>query len=221
VNIKQPQRLERPAVKSLVGALSSTGLGVFLLLLLYAANLYAAYEVSIFRARPVALVCGLAAIPLLGVVSPIVFVSLPTKLKPSEPAAETQEAAPGEAPEAAVVNPMLDASVPHPSGLKLHTEEAPAQAALPKTEIFQRGQFTFNRRFFETKFGGFFPVVRRDADKDMVLVIRALRGEYLGQRISRIAANDLHLLVQRGHASEEVMIPFQEIKEIQLKHKDA
>ena len=39
--------------------------------------------------------------------------------------------------------------------------------------------------------------------------------------ISRIAANDLHLEVHRGHASEEVMIPFQEIQQIQLKHKDA
>ena len=55
----------------------------------------------------------------------------------------------------------------------------------------------------------------------MVLVIKSSRGEYTGQRISRIAANDLHLQVQRGHASEEVMIPFVEIREIRLKHKDA
>jgi hypothetical protein len=27
--------------------------------------------------------------------------------------------------------------------------------------------------------------------------------------------------VQRGHASEEVMIPFVEVQEIRLKHKDA
>jgi hypothetical protein len=64
-------------------------------------------------------------------------------------------------------------------------------------------------------------VIRRDADRDMVLVIKSSRGEYTGQRISRIAANDLHLQVQRGHASEEVMIPFVEIREIRLKHKDA
>jgi hypothetical protein len=89
------------------------------------------------------------------------------------------------------------------------------------TTTYQRGQFTFNRRFIETKFPGFFGVIRRDADKDMVLVIKCSRGEYIGQRISRIAANDLHLQVQRGHASEEVMIPFVEIQEIKLKHKDA
>jgi hypothetical protein len=93
--------------------------------------------------------------------------------------------------------------------------------AIPTTVTYQRGQFTFNRRFIETKFPGFFGVVRRDADRDMVLVIKSSRGEYFGQRISRIAANDLHLQVQRGHASEEVMIPFVEIKEIRLQHKDA
>ena len=95
------------------------------------------------------------------------------------------------------------------------------KSAIPETIVYQRGQFTFNRRFIETKFPGFFGVIRRDADRDMVLVIKCSRGEYIGQRISRIAANDLHLQVQRGHATEEIMIPFVEIKEIQVKHKDA
>jgi hypothetical protein len=115
----------------------------------------------------------------------------------------------------------MQGSVEHPAGLKLHTEAAPAKAALPPSTTYQRGQFTFNRRFFETKFVNFFGVVRRDADKDMVLVIKSSRGQYIGQRISRIAANDLHLQVQHGPASEEVMIPFQEIQEIRVQHKDA
>ena len=42
-----------------------------------------------------------------------------------------------------------------------------------------------------------------------------------GQRITRISANDMHLQVQKGHASEELMVPFIEIQEVQLKHKDA
>jgi hypothetical protein len=32
----------------------------------------------------------------------------------------------------------------------------------------------------------------------MVLAIKAGRGQYVGQRITRIASNDLHLQVQRG-----------------------
>src|SRR5882724_7441360 len=58
VNIKQPQRLERAAPHSLIGAFFGSGLGILIILLLYAANLYAAYEVAIFRAQPVPLVCG-------------------------------------------------------------------------------------------------------------------------------------------------------------------
>ena len=232
VNIKQPARLERPASQSLLGALFSSGLGLLVMLLLYAANIYAGYEVSIFRARPAALVCGVSAVlPLAG---PIIFLSLPTKMAPPEETWETAAAAAAlETPAADTVNPMQAEGAEHPTGLRLagtgpadavklgHFEGGEDQPALPPTTTYQRGQFTLNRRFFETKFPGFFAVVRRDADRDMVLVIKSSRGEYTGQRISRIAANDLHLQVQRGHASEEVMIPFVEIQEIKLKHKDA
>ncbi len=220
VNIKQPERLARPPRQSLLGALFSSGLGVLTVLLIYAANLYAAYEISIFRARPMPLVCAVAAVlPLIG---PIIFLSMPTRFSAAQPTWEAPpEAAPeGEAAEQAV-NPMQDAAVAHPTGLKLaHTEPEKTKPAEPATVTFQRGQFTFNRRFFETKFPGFFGVVPRDTARDMVLVIKSARGKHIGMRISRIAANDLHLQVQKGEASEEVMIPFQEIQEIQLKHKD-
>ena len=43
VNIKQPPRLERPAKQSLLAALFSSGPGIFILLVLYAATIYAAY----------------------------------------------------------------------------------------------------------------------------------------------------------------------------------
>jgi len=224
-NFKQPQRLERVAKQSLFGAFFGSGLGVLILVLLYAGNLYAAYEIAIFRAQPVPLVCGVAAVlPLAG---PIIFLSMPTRMQAgeatwqtsSQPAPETiATAAAGE-----VINPMQgDASAAETGGLKLaHTEPEKAAAALPASTTFQRGQFTFNRRFFETKFPGFFGVVRRDADRDMVLFIKTSRGKFAGQRITRIAANDLHLEAHKGQASEEVMIPFVEIQEIQLKHKDA
>ena len=228
VNVKQPDRLALPAHGSLFGALFSSGLGVVIFLLLYGANLYAAYEISIFRARSAALVCGVSAVA--PVIGPIIFVSMPTRIQPVEPTWDTgAEQAAGAAAGAAgaagsqsdELNPMQDASVQHPAGLKLHTEAAPAAPAQPQATVYQRGQYTFNRRFIETKFAGFFPVVRHGAEKDMVLVIKASRGQYVAERISRIAANDFHVQVQKGHASEEVMIPFVEIQEIQVKHKDA
>jgi hypothetical protein len=118
---------------------------------------------------------------------------------------------------------MLGEGVAHPAGLKLHTETPPAapEHSYPAPITYQRGQFTFNRRFFETKFPNFFGVVRKEADKDMVLVFKTARGTYVGTRIARIAASDLHLQVVKGHASEEVIIPFTEISEIVQKHKDA
>jgi hypothetical protein len=171
-----------------------------------------------------------AVLPLIG---PIIFLSMPTKIAPVEETWQTAPAAAAETATAEAVNPMAADGAAHPAGLKL-AGTGPAEAvkvgqfeggaekpALPPTTTYQRGQFTFNRRFIETKFPGFFGVIRRDADRDMVLIIKSSRGEYVGQRISRIAANDLHLQVQRGHATEEVMIPFVEIQEIRLKHKDA
>jgi hypothetical protein len=231
VTIKQPPRLERPAPQSLLGALFSSGLGLFIMLLLYGANIYAGYEVSIFRGRPTALVCGVSAV--LPFIGPIIFLSMPTNIVLAEATWEPTPDAAAQGAAAEAVNPMQATGAEHPTGLKLassepadavklgHFEGGEDKAAPPPTTKYQRGQFTFNRRFFETKFPGFFGVIRRDADRDMVLVIKSSRGEYVGQRISRIAANDLHLQVQRGHASEEIMIPFVEIQEIKLKHKDA
>jgi hypothetical protein len=233
-NLKQPTRLPRPAAQSLFGALFSSGLGLFLLLVVYGATIFAGYEVAIFRAQPVPLVAGLSAIPLLGVLAPIIFLAMPTKVQSIEQTWETQPATRPQAPEA--VNPMQGEapqhSAGHPAGLRLadtapsptatpSAATAEAKPTLPATQTFARGQFTFNRRFIETKFAGFFGMVRHGADKDMVLVVKAARGVYTCNRISRIAANDFHVEVHAGHASEEIMIPFQEIKEIQLKHKDA
>jgi hypothetical protein len=228
VKLQPPPRLLQPPLHSLLGALFSSGLGFFTLLLLYAANLYAAYEIAIFRAQSVPLVCGVSAV--LPIAGPILFLSRPTKLPPSEPAVEMVPDAESGAAATPVVpvvgattdvlNPMAAEGAAHPAGLKLHAEDAPKPTHPPST-TYQRGQFTFNRRFIETKFASFFGVVRREAEKDMVLVIKSARGEYIGQRISRIASNDLHLEVHRGSASEEVMIPFQEIQQIVLKHKDA
>jgi len=229
-NLKQPERLERPTAHSVLGAMFSSGLGFFLLILIYAANVYAGYEVALFRARPPMIVAGLSAIPFLGFAAPIAFLAMPTRLdRAAERVEPAQSAAAAGSAEVVnpmkgdvdlATNPMLNEAVAHPAGLHIAHEEK-KESSLPQTVSFQRGQFTFNRRFFETKFPNFFGVVRREADKDMVLVIKSARGHYVGDRISRIAQNDLHLQVHHGGLSEEVMIPFQEIQEIKLQHKDA
>ncbi len=207
-------KLERPAPGSLIGGLFSSPLGIVIILLIYAANIYAGYEVAIFRAQQPALVCGLSAV--LPFVGPVIFLSMPTRVSKAEGEwAGVQQAgtAEGEGAGEFVVPQEAAAGQPYPP-------PAPDESALPPTQTFPRGQFTLNRRFFETKFPGFFGIIKRDADKDMVLVFKSPRGTCVAQRIARIASNEIHVTVQRGHASEEVIIPFTEIQEVQLKHKD-
>ena len=216
VVIKPPPRLERPPNGSLLGALFHSSVGIFALLLIYAANLYAAYEIAVVRAYPLAMVCGIAAVaPFIG---PVIFLCLPTRVQ--KPASETveEEPPPGATGDHASMADALPGAAP--SSLHIARPEA-AAASLPATEVFQRGKFTFNRRFLETKFSGFFGLVRRDAEKDLLLLIKSARGEFNVHRITRIASNDLHVEVRKGAATSEIQVPFAEIQEIQLKHKDA
>jgi hypothetical protein len=241
VPIKQPERLELPAKQSLIGALFGSALGIGLFLLVYGANLYAGYEIALFRGQPIGLVLGVSAI--LPIIGPIIYLSMPTKMKRRGEQEQEEEAATADktaasapaatagaataAPSAAnrpstdaAVNPMQDASVEHPSSLHLAQTEAP-KSSVPQTQVFQRGQFTFNRRFIETKFSAFFGMVRRDADKDLQFIVKTMRGTYVATRISRISGSDMHLEVHEGSASQEVTVNFQEIQEIKIQHKDA
>jgi hypothetical protein len=225
IPIKDFHRLDRPAGHSLIGAMFTTPMGLFLVLMLYGANLYAAYEVSAFRGQPVGLVCGVSAVA--PVVGPIIFLSIQPKLK-HKPAdwnvaaqhldesiaavAAAEQAVPAEIGAAEVA---AEATAAH---------AAPAQPAapqLPPTKTYARGQYTFNRRFFETQVPAFFAMTRPEAEKDKVLQVKSARGTHIAQRICRISATDLSLQVEKGPASEEVTIPFVEIQEVLLKHKDA
>jgi len=195
------------------------------LLLIYAANLYAGYEIALFRARPLAPVLGVAAaLPIAG---PVIFLLLPglrvaaapTDEKPAETPAD---GAPAESePHRFMVPGMKPEEEIHIVTGSWEAGAPPAPPEPPETEIFQRGQFMFNRRFFETKFSGFFGIVRREADKDKVLQVKTPRALFVAERISRIAANEVHFEVLRGDSRQEVTVPFAEIQEIQLKHKKA
>jgi len=210
-----PPRLERPPNGSLLGALFGSSVGLCTLLLIYAANVYAGYEIAVVRAYPPVMVCTISAVvPIIG---PVVFLCLPTRMEtPAEAAAEESV----QEPAGLEHGSMADV----PTGMvssTLHIAHPEAEAARPETQVFKRGQFTFNRRFIETKFSGFFGLVRRDAEKDLVFLLKSLRGEFVVNRITRIAANDMHVEIRKGAATSEVQLPFVEIQEIQLKHKDA
>ena len=219
LKINKVDRLNRPTHKSLIGAMFSSPVGLVVMLLLYAANIYAGYEIAVFRAREKGLVCGVSAIaPFIG---PIIFLSMPNKPVEKQHVAADVVASQSQKFSVPEDAPVADEQ-PATGGLHIaHNTGPETTSGAPEPQIFVRDQFMFNRRFFETKFSGFFGMVRRAEDKDMVLLFKTARGVHVGQRITRISAAELHLQLQQGSASDEVMIPFAEIKEVQLKHKDA
>lgn len=215
ITLKPVPRLERPNLKAGFGALFTSPLSIALLFLFWAANIYAAYEIALFRNYPWALVCGIAAVvPIIG---PVLFLCLPTYI----PGVQEEEQAEAQYAAAQADVPVAEVPVTAAVPEQAHAAHAPAAPAGPPHTVYKRGQTTFNRRFFETKLASFLRVTPSEAEKDMVLFIKSSRGEYTGSRISRITPNDIHLLVTKGAASQDVTIPFTEMSEVHVKHKDA
>ena len=213
IKITLPTRLDRPDPKAGWADLFSSPLALVLLGLIYLANLYAAYEIALFRGYHPGLGMGVAAVA--PVISPALFLCLPTHVIMGEEipveetlgeAAQVTETAPVGV---ALAEPVVRA-VPAKSGTKL-----------PPTIVFRRGDTMFNRRFFETKLAGFLRMVPSETEKDMLLVVKSARGAYTGPRIIRLGPNELQLQIAKGGATSDVIIPFNEIQEVTVRHKDA
>lgn len=229
VVLKDVPRVELPAGRPTFFSSFGKPIGLLILGVLYLANLFAAYEIAQYRNRPGAVVCGLSA--LLPLVGPLIFLASPTLASPGVSEEEAFAALPPEpgpapiaaaSPAAATRGSLGKVGVPPPmsgTGLRL-AEAAPEQkAGRPEPKIYKRGDYTFNRRFIETQFSGFFRLVPSEAEKDLVLVIRTPKQEYLAKRISRISATDMFIQpIQVG--AKEVNVVIGEIAEIQVRHKD-
>jgi hypothetical protein len=235
ITVKPIQPPDRPTAHLGMTAIFASPVGLTILLILYGANIFAAYEVALFRRQPLPTVCGIAAIPFFGVLSPIIYLSMPTRLgalEVQEEQAQTRFRATAPPVEATAPPPADAAEAPqasHPSSLPAEYAAAPppgaslpqpAAPALPDPIVFRRGDFSFNRRFFETKLAGFFRLVPGEAEKDMVVHIKSGRGNFTGRRIIRITPAELYLQVFHDNATADEMIPFVEILEVQIRHKD-
>jgi hypothetical protein len=218
ITLRPVETPARPAGHLGFFALFTSLQGWFLLLVLYGAGIFAAYEVAVFRNQPVQTVCGYAAIPVFGIASTIYFLASPTRDLPEEESFSPRKPEPP---------PRRFATAPHPppaSGAiyppAAEAESEPPAVELPAPVVYRRGDYSFNRRFFETKLAGFFRVVLGDTEKDMVIHIKSARGEFVGKRISRITPTELHLQIFKEGATADEMIPFLEITEVQILHKD-
>lgn len=198
IKINPVTRLERPVQPSLFGGLVQSPVGLFILFVLYLANLYAAFEVALFRARPVAQVVGLAAV--LPVIAPVVFLVLPM---PATPAAVEELSAEGVVPGAA------GGSAEEIQIVEASWKQEEKKVAGP--QVYARGKFTFNKRFIETKFAGFIGEPKGDG-KTFTMEVRTLKEPFAVERIAQITATEVIFETVNG----QVVVPFADIQEIKL-----
>src|SRR5581483_7420192 len=210
----------RPAHTAAVAGIFFSPLGWFIVLVLYGATIFAAFEVAVYRKHPRGMVCGLAAIPFFGFLSPVFFLAFPPKQhaveeEPVQVTTDIQTLAPQSAvvPGSMRRRPGEAASMPTVPPVPTLPGTAPAPAVAPAIElpppiVYARGETSFNRRFFETKLAGFFRAVPSPAEKDLRVNIKSARGDYVGRRITRITPAELYLQIVKGEATADEMIPF-------------
>ena len=201
VSVHEVKRLPSPAQlhPSLIGGLFQSSLGLFLLLLIYAANLYAAYEVAVVRGKPIGLVLGLSAV--LPIVGPIIFLSQPMQVVAEEAPPEADAAAAGAAPAPGQDQIQIVAASWQPS----------AEEKKPQPQVFTRGAFTLNKRFVETKFAGFIGEPKGDALK-FSMELKTLKATSAVVRIQQAGAVEVVLETPAG----PLTVPYADILEIKL-----
>ncbi len=203
VKLVPATRIERPAHPSVIAGIVTSPLGLFILLVLYGANLFAAYEISLVKARPPAQVMGVAAI--LPIIGPIIFLYQPMLVvKTAEEILEEQPFPEGEAP------PEQIQIVEHGTG-------APPPEKKLEPMIFPRGKFTFNKRFIETKFANFMGAPKGEALK-YSMEIKTLKEQYNVDQIMQVTATDV-LLDTAGRG--QVTVALADIQEVKLNPKKA
>jgi hypothetical protein len=205
IKVNPVTRLERPANPSLFGGLLGSPVGLFILFVLYVANLYAGYEISIVRARSALQVVGLAAV--LPVIGPVIFLCMPIKV----------DAPPEEASDAAAVAAAAGESQKPAEEIQIVDASWRQEEKKSEVQVFARGKFTFNKRFMETKFAGYIGEPKGDALK-FNMEVKTAQAQLAVARITQVAATDVSFLtVPTGQAT----VPLAEILEIRLIPKPA
>lgn len=209
-----PGKLQRPDRRPGLFSALATPAGWFILLVLFGANLYAAYEIAVFRNYPAAAVMGTAVIlPWLG---PLLFLCMPTRVVDDV----TGHADHLEAPQEVQMTGKQELAAAGLAGsaLSLSASKPAAASTAAQAAVYRGSEVEFNRSFFERTFPLFFRLTRSDSDKDAVLAVKSSKGEVVAVRISRISANEIGLVTQKGN---EVQLRFGEISEVHVRPKAA
>lgn len=210
LKLTEPARVARPQAKhSIAGAIFAPG-GLFFLGLVYLANIYFAFEVARFRWRKPVLVCGLAAV--LPVVGPLIFLAMP-KWQPPEEVDATAVAVQATTLTVADSGPSLVAQM----GLRTGGG-GPHGSSGEYPRTFSRGEFTFNRRFFETQFADFLPAASESASAGLLMDFQTQQAHVVGDRINRMNANEV---IVRIPGADEAPIEYAAIVQVTIRRKDA
>jgi hypothetical protein len=207
IQVKEVTRLSKPENPSLIGGLLGSPVGLLILLVLYAANLYAGFEVSVLRARPVWQVIGLAAV--LPIIGPVIFLAMPMKVE--APPEEVAPHAPAGTATAAGQKPPEEIQIGEASW-------KPQEEKKPEPQIYSRGKFTFNKRFVETKFAAFVGATPGDLAKRFTMEVKTMKEQFAVERIMQVEANDVIFeTVQHG----QMTVALADIQEIKLNPRPA
>lgn len=216
---KHVQPVKLPANPSVIGGMVHSSLGLFILLIVYAANLYAAFEVAVVRGKPIAAVMGLSAV--LPIAGPAIFIlqapgAAETEEAPVEPMPDDggPPVGPGAAPAEAT------AAGPAPAHEEIHIVSASWQPSQeerkPQPQVFSRGKFTLNKRFIETKFANYIGEPKGDA-KNFNMEIKTLKDTLAVECIKQTGPTEAILETAHG----QITVNYGDIQEIKLIPKPA
>jgi hypothetical protein len=205
IQVNAVVRPELPANPSLFGGLFKSGLGIFILLLIYGANLYAAYEISIVKARAAIQVMGLAAV--LPIIGPVIFLIMPMQVE-----APPEEVLPADAPPQHIPGqkPQEQIEIGEASWKPQEEKEKKTEA-----QVYSRGKFTFNKRFIETRFAAFIGGAGGEQAKKFTMEVRTMKDQLTIEHIAQIGATEIIFETPRG----QVTVAMADIQEIKLNPK--
>jgi hypothetical protein len=206
IKVNPVTRMTLPEHPSIFGGLLHSSVGLFMLLVIYAANLYAAFEIAVVRGKPMGAVMGLSAV--LPIAGPIIFLAQPMK------APDTEEVAGEPAPDGSA--PPAPGAAPEEIQIMSASWQGQSEEKKPQSQVFSRGKFTLNKRFIETKFAGFIGEPKGDA-KNFSMEIKTLKETIAVECIKQVGATEVILETPNG----QVTVPFADIQEVKLNPKTA
>jgi hypothetical protein len=216
IQVRPVERLKSPDElhPSLFGGLVHSSLGLFLLLLIYAANIYAGYEIAVVRGKALPVVIGAAAVlPLIG---PIIFLLQPMTPKNEDVVDEGMPDDGGPAPAGTPAAGAKPGPLDEVQIVSASWQAADEEKKKPEAQVFSRGKFTFNKRFMETKFAGFIGEPKGEALK-FSMEIKTSKGAIPVECIKQMAAAEAILETPTG----QLTLAFGDIQEIKLIPKPA